>query len=206
MANRINLGRVIGATGERGERGLQGERGSDGLTPYIQNGYWWIGQTSTNIRAKGNDWLYGTEIPTVEGVDGDLYLNTETNNVYKKENGVWEFVTNIKGSQGERGERGETALTFTVGEVTTGLPEQPATVVNSGTGEDIVLDFVIPKGATGAKGDKGDAGTNSIIVGGEVVDSVEFTSDPQTQLNSKEPSITPITNAEIDSLFQGGTD
>lgn len=54
--------------------------------------------------------------------------------------------------------------TLKVGKTTTGAPGTQATVVNSGTAKDVVLDFTIPRGAgdtgaKGAKGDKGDTGT-----------------------------------------------
>lgn len=51
--------------------------------------------------------------------------------------------------------------TLKIGKTTTGAPDTQASVVNSGTAKDVVLDFTIPKGNkgdTGAKGDKGDKG------------------------------------------------
>lgn len=61
------------------------------------------------------------------------------------------------GSPGEKGDPGEpgapgkdgTAATVTVGTVTTGEPDAPASVVNSGTENAAVLDFVIPRGKQG---------------------------------------------------------
>lgn len=81
-----------------------------------------------------------------------------------KNNG--EFI----GSQGEKGDKGDkgdtgtqgepgkdgAAATVTVGTVTTGDPDTPASVTNSGTPNAAVLDFVIPKG------EKGDPGNSSI--------------------------------------------
>ena len=54
-----------------------------------------------------------------------------------------------RGERGEKGERGETALTFEVGAVTEG---EQASVTNVGTDNDIVLDFVIPRGEQGIQG------------------------------------------------------
>ena len=31
----------------------QGEKGSDGLTPFIKDGYWWIGTSNTGIAVQG---------------------------------------------------------------------------------------------------------------------------------------------------------
>lgn len=45
-----------------------------------------------------------------------------------------------------------------MGNVTTGEPEEGVSVTNSGTGENAVFDFAIPRGATGADGATGPAG------------------------------------------------
>ena len=66
-----------------------------------------------------------------------------------------------QGPQGEPGADGA-AATVTVGTVTTGEPDTPASVTNSGTQNAAVLDFVIPKGVKGDKGDKGDTGAQGI--------------------------------------------
>lgn len=84
-----------------------------------------------------------------------------------KNNG--EFI----GSQGEKGDKGDkgdtgtqgkpgkdgAAATVTVGTVTTGDPDTPASVTNSGTENAAVLDFVIPQG------EKGDSAFTSIKPG-----------------------------------------
>lgn len=65
--------------------------------------------------------------------------------------------TGPQGPKGDKGDPGETgapgkdgtAATVTVGTVTTGEPDTPASVVNSGTENAAVLDFVIPKGEKG---------------------------------------------------------
>ncbi len=45
---------------------IKGEDGIDGLTPFIgTNGNWWIGDTDTGVKAKGEDGADG-----VDGVDG----------------------------------------------------------------------------------------------------------------------------------------
>lgn len=57
-----------------------------------------------------------------------------------------------------KGDKGDAAFTCAVGETTTAEPGTPASVHNSGTTSDLVLDFTIPKGE---KGDKGDTGNVS---------------------------------------------
>ena len=61
------------------------------------------------------------------------------------------------GADGAPGQDGA-AATIQVGNVTTGEPGTDATVTNSGTSSNAVLDFVIPKGEKGDKGDQGDQG------------------------------------------------
>ena len=65
-----------------------------------------------------------------------------------------------QGVRGEQGIQGKAAQ-ISIGTVITGEPGTQASVTNSGTDEDAVFDFVIPRGntgETGAKGDKGDKG------------------------------------------------
>ena len=188
MANRINLGHIQGATGATGETGLQGVPGVAGITPHIDsgNGHWFLNNYDTGVTAKGNEWFTGSVNPTAEGVDDDLYLNTTTYDVFKKQNGAWVLIVNIKGEQGiqgRRGEKGDTALTVTIGTVTTGSPSSQASVTNSGTNTDLVLDFVIPRGE---KGDKGDNGNTTVYTNGQ----------PQGRVD-----IDTITDQEIDELF-----
>lgn len=66
-----------------------------------------------------------------------------------------------KGDTGPQGPAGEdgAAATVTVGTVTTGDPDTPASVTNSGTENAAVLDFLIPKG------EKGDSAFTSIKPG-----------------------------------------
>ena len=63
-------------------------------------------------------------------------------------------ATGPAGSDGTTGATGTTgsAATVAAGTVTTGEPETEAAVTNSGTENDAVFDFVIPRGATGATG------------------------------------------------------
>lgn len=60
----------------------------------------------------------------------------------------------------EPGGGGGGSSTIAVGTTTTGAPGTNASVVNSGTPTDAVLEFTIPRGATGAAGTNGTNGTN----------------------------------------------
>lgn len=62
----------------------------------------------------------------------------------------------IMGPTGPAGPPGP--ATITIGSTTTGLPGTNATVTNSGTSSNVVLDFSIPRGAAGATGPTGPQG------------------------------------------------
>ena len=64
-------------------------------------------------------------------------------------------ATGPQGIPGPQGPKGDTAMTFQVGTVTVG---DTAAVSNSGTGTDIILDFVVPAGSEGAVGPRGPEG------------------------------------------------
>lgn len=89
-----------------------------------------------------------------------------------------------KGNAGTDGAPGA-AATVTVGSVTTGQPGTEAVVTNGGTSAAAVLNFTIPRGATGAKGDPGEKG------------------DPgQTGANGKTPTMSINSNGELIATFE----
>lgn len=64
----------------------------------------------------GSTWYSGaTEPATSTGVNGDFYLKTDTDDVYKKTAGAWAIVTNIKGSTGDDGDAGADGATWSSG-------------------------------------------------------------------------------------------
>ena len=58
-----------------------------------------------------------------------------------------------RGIPGPTGPQGP--ATIAIGSVTTGAPGSSATITNSGTNENVILNFTIPRGATGATGSQG---------------------------------------------------
>lgn len=78
-----------------------------------------------------------------------------------------------QGPQGEKGEKGDpgTAATVQIGIVMTGEAGTSASVVNRGTENAAILDFVIPKG------EKGDPGAFGLQKEWETFDEVEFSKD-----------------------------
>ena len=120
---------VAGATGAAGRDGRDGKdilngtenpgenQGKDGDTfvntktgdVFVkENGTW---KSAGNIKGPkgedGKDILNGKTNPTSEiGKDGDKYVNTETGDIFVKENGTWKSAGNIKGPKGDKGENG----------------------------------------------------------------------------------------------------
>ena len=84
------LDSLVGAKGDKGDSGIQGPSGGTG-----QSGSKWL--TGTEIAGTSSE----ISIVIANSKIGDLYLNTETSNVYQciAEN-VWSWLTNIKGQSG----------------------------------------------------------------------------------------------------------
>ncbi|WP_261010662.1 G5 domain-containing protein, partial [Streptococcus mitis] len=73
--------------GTNGRNGADGASGADGRN--------------------GAELLSGPKAPTAnDGKDGDTYIDATTGDVYKKENGTWDKIGNIRGPQGLKGEDG----------------------------------------------------------------------------------------------------
>ena len=100
-------GNIKGPKGDRGEKGLQGERGQDGVQgPAGRDGRDGAAGRDGRDGRDGKDVLNGKVDPTTEGKDGDKYVNTESGDVFVKNNGTWEKEGNIKGPKGDKGEQG----------------------------------------------------------------------------------------------------
>ncbi len=67
----------------------------------------------------GINWYSGTVDPTTQGIDGELYLNTTSCDVFKKISGTWALQVNIKGVTGDPGTDGTNGATWLSG---TGAP------------------------------------------------------------------------------------
>lgn len=154
-------------------KGADGIDGADGITPHINstNKHWMIGETDTNVVAEGQNGTNGTD-----GTDGVTPHIDSTSKHWM----IGETDTGIV-AEGQNGQDG--AGTTTVGTTTTGAAGTQASVVNSGTPQNAVLDFTIPRGADGADGTDGDDGysisaTVEAITGGNRV-TIQST-DPST--------------------------
>ena len=91
-------GNIKGPKGDKGAEGLQGPKGENGAQGLP-------GRDGRDGR-DGKDVLNGKVNPTTEGKDGDKYVNTESGDVFVKNNGTWEKEGNIKGPKGDKGAQG----------------------------------------------------------------------------------------------------
>ncbi len=67
-----------------------------------------VDQTGTNTAPNSKSWLTGNGKPSAsQGIDGTMYLDQETYDVYYRENGQWKHIGNIKGEDGQPGEPGK---------------------------------------------------------------------------------------------------
>ena len=163
-----------GPKGEKGDPGPQGPAGQDGQPgPAGQAATITVGTTTTGepgtqaqVTNTGteNAAIFNFTIPQgVQGPKGDTGPQGEPG--AKGDTGPQgdPGPEGPKGPQGPQGEPGETgpagqAATITIGTTTTGEPGTEAQVTNSGTAQDAILNFTIPQGVQGPKGDTGPQG------------------------------------------------
>ena len=192
---------ATGAKGEKGDVGVAGPKGDKG-------------DTGENGR-DGKDVLNGKVNPEAsQGKDGDKYVNTETGDVFVKNNGNWDKEGNIKGAKGDKGDQGLQGRDGK--DILNGTSTPTAqdgkdgdTFINTTTGDVLVKKDGEWKSAgniKGAKGDKGEVG-----VAGPKGDNgkdgftpaVSVVTNPDgshtisiTQPDGKEPITTTVKNGE----------
>ena len=151
---------VAGATGLTGPQGPAGAAGATGLTgPQGPAGA--VGPQGL-AGTNGNGVLNGASAPTNnQGVDGDFYVNTNTNTLYgPKANGTWPTGVSLVGPQGSAGvagaigPQGPTGLTGLQGPAGVAGPQGPA----GATGAAGAVGPQGPSGAAGAVGPQGPSG------------------------------------------------
>lgn len=175
-------GNIRGLKGDKGDKGEKGDQGIQGVQG-IQ-GIQGIKGDKGDKGDPGNQGMFihdsilsnPSELPSFEGaIIGDAYrvINTSGSNVtydlyFKSVDGTtWSIQPNwggVKGDKGDKGDPGETGAQGVQG----------------------------IQGAKGDKGDKGDTGNGCYING--VATDINFTSDPQNQINGK---------TQIDLLWSG---
>lgn len=130
----------------RGERGPQGDKGADGTSFTIKGLY----ATFSDLIAAH---------PT--GSAGEAYAvgNSTSNVIYNwnVDTNAWDNIGSIQGPKGQDGQ----AATIQIGSVTQGTT---ASVVNTGTAQNAVLAFTLPKGDRGDDGKDGSDGKDGTQV------------------------------------------
>lgn len=121
-------------------------------------------------KASHPDWEYGDAYAVGTASPYEFYILTRADETHTED--YWFNLGVIKGPKGDPGNDGANGAdgkdgvspTVSVGTVTTGNPGTPVSVTNAGTSTNVVLNFRIPKGATGDKGAKGDKGDTGFAV------------------------------------------
>ncbi len=162
---------AVGATGAKGDTGEHGQDGENGKSAYeiaVVNGY--VGNEEQWLASlKGRDGLPGRDgrngLSAYELADGELVFGT-----------VGKWLESLKGATGAKGDNGDTgaagkSATVTIGTVTTG---EAASVTNTGTGTDAVLNFVLPAGGSGNNGLHTEIRTIPVTVNAQQIQTVEF--------------------------------
>ena len=98
------ISNIMGIRGRDGKNGTDGINGKDGKNGNL----WYTGDKITGEDIDGNQFSTGIENANV----GDMYLNSNTSNVYEcimsgdQSVAQWKYIMNIKGQMGLRGEQG----------------------------------------------------------------------------------------------------
>ena len=135
--------------------GIKGRDGTDGSTPYIQNGYWYINGSNTGVPAQGATGATGATPNITPAATVDANTGTPAVTVVKtgtNENPTFTFnFSNLKGAKGDTGNTGATGATPNISVSATTLPAgSQATATRSGTDANPIITFGIPKGADGS--------------------------------------------------------
>lgn len=169
----IDCGNIQGAKGERGEQGAKGDTGTPAT---IKVGTVKTGAAGTSVTVSNSGTASAAVFDFViprgdkgdtgpQGLQGIQGATGATGPQGERGPQGLQGERGLQGLQGPKGNDGAAgaagaAATIKVGVVTTGAAGTAAKVTNSGTTSAAVLDFVIPQGP---KGDKGEQGAGSIV-------------------------------------------
>lgn len=230
---------IQGPQGEQGPQGIQGPKGEkgdpfsiyktytsisamnadaanvpDGMFVLIENGVDDPDSSKLYVRTTDGSeaFQYITDLsgePGIQGPQGVGISNitfkesTASGNIYT--------ITMTDGSSYEITAPKGDAPTVTVGTTTTGEPDSQASVTNSGTGGNVVLDFAIPQGAQGpqgATGDPGEKGLDYLVYIQTLLVNVSNTVGYQFQTSTDATffSRTPVTGDYFQAIAYNGND
>ena len=140
-----------GDTGDTGPQGPQGQKGDKGDPFTVRKTYASVADMEADF--SGSDTSEGDFVVIASGVEDE-----DNAKVFVKGVTAWVFITDMSGAQGMKGD----PCTVEVGIVSTLPVGNPATVTNTGTSVNAVLNFGIPQGPQGPQGEKGDTGPRGL--------------------------------------------
>lgn len=146
-----------GDTGSQGIQGIKGDKGDKGDVgePFrIAKVYTSIGDMNADYN---NEEIQIGSFVIIE--TGNVY-HPDNSKLYVKTDSEYSFITDLSGSpgiQGPTGPKGDTGLSATIeiGVVDTVDSNSSAEVTNSGTTNNAIFNFKIPKGDKGLQGERG---------------------------------------------------
>ena len=166
-----------GAKGERGEQGPQGLQGLPGAKGDKGDAFKYTDFTASQLAAlkgpkgdtgntgpqgeRGPQGATGPQGPKGDkGDTGPQGAKGDKGDAFTYADFTQEQLAALKGSKGDKGDAGEkgdtgAAASIKIGTVTTGAAGSNASVTNSGTASNVVLDFTLPRGNDGADGADG---------------------------------------------------
>lgn len=143
LSDWIAGGSLVGPAGPTGPTGLQGPVGSTGLR-------------GASINVKGQKATVGA-LPATGNVSGDSWIVLSDLHLYVWDGSSWIDAGQFQGPTGATG-----PATITIGTTNPTGPDGVASVTNSGTSQDAVLNFVLRQGPTGPNGPTGAAATVAV--------------------------------------------
>lgn len=131
-----------GPQGPKGDQGIQGEKGDTGAGFKVLDYFDTFEALQQQVPSPNIGDAYGVGASEPY----DIYIYGETSG--------WKNNGPLQGAKGDPGQ----AATITIGKVNTGEPGTTASVSNSGTSQNAVFDFTIPRGEKGEQGLQGPQG------------------------------------------------
>ena len=152
-------GNPISLRGLKGDKGNDGQNGTDAPVPNIKEGYWYIGETNTGIKAEGKDGTNGSNGSNgTNGKDGKDGKDGVTPTITINSEGYWVIngqtsTTKAKGEDGKEGKKGDKGADGAKGQDGKDAPKP-----NIKNGYWYIGDEKTEVKATGAQGDRGERG------------------------------------------------
>lgn len=156
LLNKISIGTVeTGTADEESSATLTGDFGNQKLNLRLPVGKpFSISKTYPSISSMNSD-LNNLPIYSFVMIHTGNVEDEDTGKLFMKDRDGMKFLTDLSGVQGIQGIKGATGATpkITIGTVTTGSAGSSASVTISGTAENPVINFKIPRGDTGSTTD-----------------------------------------------------